>query len=347
VAGRSDAVRARLSAAEPSMSRFIIVGAGAIGGLVGALLARSGAETLLVARPAQARAIAEAGLRVRTPDTDERIPVPVTDRPLDALTLARNDMVLLCVKSQDTEHAVRALAGAAPPGTPVACLQNGLHNELVALRRFEHVLGVNVMLPATHLEPGVVVAHSAPVPGILDVGRTPQGTDEHGGRLARALTAAGFSSAVLGDVQRWKRTKLLVNLGNAVETLCGSHAAAPRLLELVRREGHAALTAAGMDTVPDQEYATRRAGLIAPRPVSGAPRAGSSSWQSLARGAQSVETDYLNGEVVLLGRLHGTRVDANALVMRLMRELVREGRPPGALSEETILAQLAADPRRD
>jgi 2-dehydropantoate 2-reductase len=324
------------------MGRFVIVGAGAVGGVVGGLLARSGAETLLVARGEHARVMAEAGLRLRTPERDERIPVTVAKDPLDTLRLTADDMVLLCVKSQDTDAAMRGFVGAASPATPVACLQNGLANELTVLRRFEDVLAVNVMLPATHVEPGVVVAHSAPVPGILDVGRMPHGTDEHCDHLAHALTGAGFASRVLPDIRRWKHAKLLVNLGNAVEALCGSRAAAPQLLSLVRREGEAALAAAGLDVVPEDEYAARRAGLITPRPVAGAARAGSSTWQSFVRGADSVETDYLNGEIVLLGRLHGVAVPANALVTRLMRELVRGKRGAQTLGEEAILAQLSA-----
>ena len=58
------------------------------------------------------------------------------------------------------------------------CLQNGVANESAALRRFANVYGICVMLPASHLEPGLVVAHSAPVPGILDVGRFPDGVDD-------------------------------------------------------------------------------------------------------------------------------------------------------------------------
>ena len=165
----------------------------------------------------------------------------------------------------------------------------------MALRRFEHGLGVSVMVPA-HLEPGGVVAYSSPVPGILDVARIPHGTSEPARRLA-AAPARGFSSQTVEDIGPWKRAKLLVNVGNAVEALCGSP---------------------------------------------GAPRAGSSTWQSVARGTRTVETDYLNGEIVLLGRLHGADVAANALVARLMNELAADGGRPGRLSEDAILAQLPA-----
>lgn len=89
-------------------------------------------------------------------------------------------------------------------GTPVVCLQNGVANEPTALRWFAHVYGVVVMVPATHLEPGVVAQHSSPVPGLLDVGRFPVGGDELCGRLVDALRSAGFDARVLEDVMRWK-----------------------------------------------------------------------------------------------------------------------------------------------
>ncbi len=59
----------------------------------------------------------------------------------------------------------------------MASLQNGVANERLLQRSFETVLGVCVMLPSTHLEPGVVIQASHPVPGMLDVGRFPSGTD--------------------------------------------------------------------------------------------------------------------------------------------------------------------------
>ena len=68
---------------------------------------------------------------------------------------------------------------------------------------------------------------------------------------------------------------------------------------------------------------------------------GGSTWQSLARGTGDVETDYLTGEVVLLGRLYGVDTPLNAVLQRLARRLSVERRPPGVLTEEEILAELS------
>jgi 2-dehydropantoate 2-reductase len=70
--------------------------------------------------------------------------------------------------------------------------------------------------------------------------------------------------------------------------------------------------------------------------VAGAERVGSSSRQSLLRGAGSIETDYLNGEIVLLGRLHGVPTPVNAGLCRLGRLLLSGQRPAGSLGSAEI-----------
>ena len=67
------------------------------------------------------------------------------------------------------------------------------------------------------------------------------------------------------------------------------------------------------------------------RRSTGRERAGSSSWQSLARGTGAIETDYLNGEIVLLGRLHGVPTPVNAALCALAERYAREGGAPGEL----------------
>ena len=71
-------------------------------------------------------------------------------------------------------------------------------------------------------------------------------------------------------------------------------------------------------------------------------RLGGSSTQSLARGTGSIETDWLNGEIVLLGRLHGVPAPANAWFLDLSARLVREGRKPGEIPVAEVEAGLAA-----
>ena len=76
------------------------------------------------------------------------------------------------------------------------------------------------------------------------------------------------------------------------------------------------------------------------QPVAGAHRFGGSSTQSLQRGTPSIETDYLNGEIVLLGRLHGVPAPVNAYLVALGQRLIAERLGPGEVSREEVAAAL-------
>jgi 2-dehydropantoate 2-reductase len=208
----------------------------------------------------------------------------------------------------------------------------------MALRMAADVYGVCVMCPAAHLRPGVVQAFSLPVPGILDVGRYREGSDAGAETLAAAFRAATFHAEARPDIMRWKYTKLLMNLGNAVEALCGPSARASEIARRARHEGIAALGAAGIDFVSDDDFVARRGDLIRPQAIGGGPRPGGSSWQSLERATGRIEADYLNGEVALLGRLHGVATPANDVLQRAANEAARLRRPPGATSADDLLA---------
>ena len=106
------------------------------------------------------------------------------------------------------------------------------------------------------LEAGVVQAFSAPVPGLLDIGRYPSGTDEFTARVAAAFRAASFDSVERGDVLRWKYRKLLTNLANAVEAVCHPSGRGA-IIDLAREEGVACLEAAGIDFASAEEDRAR------------------------------------------------------------------------------------------
>ena len=225
------------------------------------------------------------------------------------------------------------------------CAQNGVASERIALRRFRHVYGVCVWMPATHLEPGVVQANGAPLTGMLHVGRYPSGTDATAAKIGADLAGSGFLAPVVADVMRWKYGKLLANLSNAIEAVCG-HDAWLHATELRRRvtaEGRAVLDAAGIAYASNKESAAIRADQVQIIPVSGAERSGGSSWQSLIRGTGSIEADYLNGEIVLMARERGIPVPVNEVLQRLANQAARDRRPPGSATPDEVLA-LAALP---
>ena len=333
--------------------RYVVIGAGAIGGVVGGLLADSGHEVALVARGAHGEAIRDRGLEVRRPDRRFRVR-PRTAATVSELGLASGDVLLLAVKSQQTaglldEIAALEVDGArASDALPILHLQNGVANEDAALRMFAAVHGVCVNLPATHLEPGVVIGEGDGVAGILQVGLAPGGSDVVDRAVAADLTSSGFRADVVDDVMAFKRAKLLRNLGNALDALCGSDLPADQeeivdaLAARAAEEGLATFAAAALPVVDDARWNASLGGGVRTTPVDGQDRRGGSTWQSVARGQGSVETDHLNGEIVRLGRLHGVPTPVNLLLQREMWRLVAEGARPGSRRAADLLAALTS-----
>jgi 2-dehydropantoate 2-reductase len=329
--------------------RYIIIGAGAVGGTIGARLKLSGHEVVLVARGAHYAALRDQGLRFATPAGVVTLDIPVVAGPGE-LSLRPGDVLILTVKTQDSAGALDAWAwqpvaggGIAARDLPVFCGQNGVASERLALRRFGNVYGICVWLPATHLEPGVVMAQGTPKTGLLPVGRYPAGADETAREVAADLAGSTFLAPVSAAVMRYKYRKLLGNLGNAVEAIFGPRSAegehsatVAELRNRVREEGAAVLDAAGIDYASQAEQDEMRADQVRVEPAGGAPRSGGSSWQSLTRGTGSIEADFLNGEIVLLGREHGIPAPLNELLQRLANQFAQQRRAPGSITADEI-----------
>ncbi|MFD4522881.1 ketopantoate reductase family protein [Streptomyces sp. NPDC058470] len=335
--------------------RYIIIGAGAVGGTVGGRLAEAGHEVVLVARGAHYEALREGGLRLVTPQGTSTHRLPTVEGPEALGELRADDVLMLAVKTQDSEAALEAWSprpvaggGTAAERLPLVCAQNGVESQRLALRRFRRVYGACVWLPATFVEPGVVSAPSSPLSGILRLGRYPHGTDESARRIAAHLeSTARFEAPVVPDVTRWQYAKLLGNLGNAIGAVSGVLSGEEGLAFLgrVRAEGEAVLDAAGIAYAGQEEERLARGDKVHFDPHNSARGAGS-SWQSLSRGTGTIEADYLNGEIALLGRLHGVPTPLNDLLQRLANTFARERREAGSMpmAELVGLADAAVTP---
>jgi 2-dehydropantoate 2-reductase len=329
--------------------RYIVIGAGGIGGTIGGRLAQAGHEVVLVARGPHLDALrAQGGLRLATPEGTSVVSVPAVSGP-DEVELTSDDVLFLATKTQDAESALagwawRPVKGGPAAGDtvaaealPVVCAQNGVASERLALRRFRHVYGMCLWLPATHLEPGAVEAQGAPLSGLLHIGRYPSGTDAAAGQIGADLAGSRFLAPVVPDIMRWKYGKLLANLANAIEAVCGL-GDNQELRRRVRAEGKAVLAAAGIAYARNEENAELRGDRVKIVQINGTERGGGSSWQSLTRGTGSIEADFLNGEIVLLGRELGVPTPVNELLQRLANQAARDRRAPGSLTAEEVLA---------
>lgn len=325
--------------------RFVMIGAGAVGGVVGGRLFEHGHDVVLVARGEHLRRISADGLRIASPECTSTVRVPAVDGPA-AAGVKTDDVVLLAVKSQDTTEALSAVAagGVAPA---IVCLQNGVSNERRAARLSDDVYGCCVMCPTGYLEPGVVEAWSSPTTGLLDLGRYPDGVDDRAERIAAAFRASSFDAVARPDIMAWKHQKLLMNLGNAVEALCGREGRAGDVTSMAVAEATACYAAAGIDFVSADVDRARRGDLLRIGRIDGRQRDGGSTWQSLARHAGSAETDHLNGEIVALGERWGVPTPVNAGLLRLVHRQVANQAGPGTMSVEELRRELGVGPPDD
>jgi 2-dehydropantoate 2-reductase len=320
--------------------RFIVYGVGAIGGTIAASLALAGYEVVGIARGKMLEAIRSKGLHFRTPLIDERVRFECVAAPRE-IAFRNDDVVLLTMKGQDTEGALEALAAAGVDRQAIVCAQNGVANERAALRHFPNVYGMTVMCPGTYTEPGEVVCHALPKRGIFDIGRFPSGSDETARHIAAALEKAEFRTTVFDDVMQSKYGKLIENQGNIVRAALGYEVDHKPFDEALRDEARGVLKAAGIAWVDIGGGSDRRKGVMELGEVAGTTRGGDSSSQSLLRGTGSLETDYLNGEVALLGRLHGVPTPASDFVCRLARRILRDKLKPGDITIEEFARGLA------
>lgn len=314
---------------------YVIVGLGAIGGTLATRLCLAGHDVVGVARGAHGEAVRRDGLLLRTPEGDHRVRIEAITSVSD-LRVGEDDVVVVATKSQDSPSVLAQLGAVAPSQVPVVCSQNGVSNEPEALRWFERVYGVVVMCPTMHVQPGLVAAYSYPVVGILDIGRYPGGEDEVSRAIAADLQAAGYSSRSVADVARWKYAKLLTNLGNAVEAVCGPETRGGPLTRRLQDEGRAVLDLHDIPYASTAEDKDRRGDLLQLGSIDG-PRPGGSIWQSVARHSPTTEVDYLCGEIVRLARLAGASAPTNALLQTLTHNITAGRSPVGSVTEDDVL----------
>jgi 2-dehydropantoate 2-reductase len=335
----------------PDQHRYVVIGAGAIGGCIGGVLARAGVPVVLVARGRHAEVLAAQGLTVHTPDGTFHVPVTVAT-PAD-LRLTDADVLVFTTKTQQLDAALRewvdrpvtmADGGVATAGErlPVLTALNGVAAEELALRYFSRVYGVCVWCPAVHVEPGEVIVRSWPVVGQFHVSRWPASisTADDADFLAGLQTwwnAAGINVRLPDDVAPWKYNKLLLNLSNVIRALSEPGADVDGLREAALREGEDVLRRLGIVFVPFETSTAARVDGPTPRPVPGFDDApGDSTSQSLSRRTGNVETDYLNGEIVRLAHRLGGTAPINAALTRAARAAAVAGARPGGFTGQQL-----------
>ena len=323
--------------------KFVVYGAGGVGGVIGGKLFQAGWPVTLIARGEHARSIRTSGLRLVCPGADQVLPLTVVEHPT-SLEFDAHTVVLMCMKSQHMRRALEDLSLCRGADRAVlVCVQNGVANESLALRYFAQVYGCVVNLPAMFIHPGEVASYGQGVAGILDVGAAPQGNDACAQQVAAAFTAAGFSARPQPAIMRWKYAKLLLNLLNVLQACLADYAASTSLRKRIREEALACFDAAGIDCASKAEVTNRASGpdgtaLMRMVDLPGYERTAGSSWQSLARGTGDIETEYLNGEICYLGRLHGVPTPVNQACVLMARQTIAQQLGPGSFTTAQLIA---------
>ena len=309
-----------------SFRSIAVLGAGAVGGFFGAMLARAGPPVTLIARQAHAQAIERDGLRLQMAGRIEAIRVPART---DIAAVAGADLVLFCVKSTNTELAAREMAPHLADDALVLSLQNGVENAATIARHVRQVVVPAVVYVATAMpEPGLVAHHGR---GDLVIGPIDAKAAQDAA-LAQRLQALVdlFATAqvpvrISADVMAELWSKLMVNCAyNAISGIAqaayGKLAALAEVRELqetVVREIVALAEAEGVDLPLEPA-------LDAMRKIAGAmPAQLSSTAQDMARGKPS-EIDHLNGFVARRGAALGVATPANQALHALVRLIESE-----------------------
>ena len=295
--------------------RVAVVGAGAVGGYFGGMLARAGIPVVLIGRPSFVEAVRRSGLRIDSIRFQETVH---PDAATELAAAAGADVVLFSVKTTDTVPVSKQLAAILPQGSLVVSMQNGVNNAEV----IREASGINA-LPAV-----VYVAASVPAPGtVKHLGRGDIVVGSQDGRigpLAEIFAAATIPCRISENIEGELWTKLVWNCAlNAVSALGRvtygeiiANGDARRLVEAVVQETLSVARAKGVHPpgLEDAKAAVAGAFKVAEQ-MSGTR---SSTAQDLVRG-KATEIDSLNGYVARTGSQLGVPTPVNHALYTLIK----------------------------
>ena len=298
--------------------RIAVIGAGGIGGIYGAALARAGADVTFVARGAHLAAMREKGLRVEGDRGETHIrPAQATDDPA---SIGVVDYVLSCVKLWDVESAGEQLRPIVGPQTAVVPLQNGIDaaERLIPILGHEAVMGGTAFVTGSIVAPGVI--RQTGTYQRMTFGELDGSASARGERLRDLCAAAGFEGVLSPDIRVpiWDKFILLVPLSglNALTRLpLGKWRDDPDLSALCEaslRETVAVGLAEGV-RLPSDSFEKTLA-MIRSMP----PHHTTSMGNDLLRGNR-LELPWFAGKVVELARRHGIPTPANAFIYAALK----------------------------
>jgi 2-dehydropantoate 2-reductase len=296
--------------------KIVMMGSGAMGGLFGGLLTRSGEEVWLVGnRKDQIDAIRSAGLTFEEKGELEIIPMKATS---DVTSVGKADVVIFFVKTYDTKVAVSDALALEKEDTIFLTLQNGLGNEEVICQKIDRkkvMLGVTGH-GATLLGPGHI-RHAGW--GKTFIGELDHRITDRASRIAQTFCEAGIETEVSSNIHDHVWGKLLVNVGiNALTALTGfkngqllNYPESVRLMEKLVTEASEVARRKGIHLEQDPIEKVRKT-------IEATKENRSSMGQDFDR-RQRTEIDAINGAVVREAQSLAIPVPFNQAVTDLVK----------------------------
>ncbi len=320
------------------MTRIAIIGAGAIGSVLGAFLSRAGEDVTLIGRSEHVKAIEESELHLEGAFGSFAVKVAAAE-----VLRFEPDVAFLTVKTQDVLTALEANK-AFLTKAPLVTFQNGVRSDEMAATLFplEQITSAVVNISASYLTPGTVTVN---YPGSLVIGRPSGELDEQLDEIAALLQHAA-PVTITDNIQGVHWLKLIFNLNNAFPALLNlplheiyTDLYLRELAARVMREGLRTVNEAGirLESLPEASVTLFRVlGILPPRLagwlLASSARRIETEWpllgstlQSLRRG-RPTEIDYLNGEIVGLGERLGVPTPYNAAIVEMVHGVEQTGR---------------------
>jgi len=284
------------------------------------MLARAGQDVTLIGRSERVQAINELGLEMDCKSFQEVLSIKASD---DLSVLRDADLVLLSVKSLDTEKTIQAIASILPSHAVILSLQNGVANVDIATKWIPNPVYAAVVYVATGMSGHRTMKHHGR--GELYIGSLQPAQERDQENLAAISTlfeSADVPCSIAQQIKKDMWLKFLVNCSyNAISGIgqitYGEMVRIPEILQQIdhiTEEFLAIATAEGV--LISAAEAVEANALIASTMVTQR----SSTAQDLARGKKT-EIDFLNGYIVELGKKHGIPVPYNESIYALVKML--------------------------
>ena len=281
--------------------KILVLGSGGVGGFFGALLARAGELVWFVARGTHLAAMKKFGLRIRSTAGEWTLPAgTMTDDPTEAGTA---DLVLVCVKTYDTEQAVKRVIPTLASHSVILTLQNGIDNG-DALRR--------IITAGQVCEGAAYVSARITAPGEITesggfyrivYGCTDKSVGKETATIATMFARAGIKTDLRQDIQNelWRKLAFITSMGSITALTRLNHGellASPETMEIVfaaMKETEAVAAAKGISFEP----------LVPEKVLEGLARFDSGTRSSMyfdLINRKPLEIEALNGTIVRLGK---------------------------------------------